>query len=61
MMADSRISLLKYTSQPIEKNSNPKSFGTSTDLLTIWLLKSLKEKVDTSGLAKTTTEMYNLT
>jgi len=33
---------------------------TNIDLLTIWLLKQSKEKVVSSGLARTTMEMFNL-
>lgn len=44
----------------IKQNSKPKKFGMNIDLLMIWSLKSLKEKVDMFGLAKIMMVMFNL-
>ena len=41
-------------------NSSHARSGMNTDLSTIWSLKLSKEREDTSGLAKTTTVMFNL-
>ena len=43
-----------------KQNSKQKKFGMNIDLLMIWSLKSLKEKVDMFGLAKITMVMFNL-
>ena len=57
MMVDLRIFLKASIKANIKNNSKPENSGMSTDSLTIWSLKLLKEKEDTSGLARTTTVM----
>lgn len=59
-MADSRIFSKIFMILNIKQNSKPKKFGMNIDLLMIWSLKSLKEKVDMFGLAKITMVMFNL-
>jgi len=54
----------KLSKESIKLNILPniklKVLITNIDLLTIWLLKQSKEKVVSSGLARTTMEMFNL-
>jgi hypothetical protein len=60
MMEDSRISLKKSIKPTIRVNLMLLDSGTNIDLLMIWLPTLLSQKVDSSGLVKTTMVMFNL-
>lgn len=57
----SRTSLPKSTKPSSSRLSRKKEFGTSTDLSMIWSLMLSNPAANSSGLAKTTTVMCNLT
>jgi len=59
-MVDSRIFSKKFTTLIIKLNSKLPSFGTSIDLLMIWLLTPSNQAVDSFGPVKTTMEMFSL-
>jgi len=59
MMDSSKISSKNFTKNNIKTISKPKDYGMNTDSSMIWLLKSLNQTEDSSGLAKITTEMFN--
>jgi len=59
MTADSKISSKTFIKQHIKNNFKPKNYGMNTDWSTIWSLKSLKDKEDMYGPARTMMVMFN--
>jgi len=59
MMADSKISSKRFMIRTIKNNSKTLDFGTSIDLLMIWLLTQSNPTVVSCGPAKTTMVMFN--